>query len=169
MSETELLNGYIDILKRMVRLNEQLLRAIRSERAALRKANADEVKRRTGEKSELVEKIGVLEAERRAQSVPLAEIVGCEPEALTLSVLCEWTAEKRQGKEVRRISDKLRQLIHDVERANRENAGLMGHSLAIVREAIVLLERFRQPPQVYGRHGEVRDIGQSGHTLSSKA
>jgi flagellar biosynthesis/type III secretory pathway chaperone len=143
----------LDLLEREFKVQEDLLRLLTKERAAIVKLNSEETEALADEKSQLLDKATSIE-ERRKEIIgekKLPEIIATCPEA-------------RLKKQLESRRSELKELALGVKELNDLNFQLLQQALGFVASTFSIVRSAQAPePNTYGRKGKLSSDGSVTH------
>lgn len=160
-----LLHNLLDLLEEEAWLLESLLSVLRKEKKAIVCARIGDLNKACKEKENLILKIRIIEEQRVNILKKLAGCFDISQEALTVTGLSR-LIEKPLSDRLGRCFSKLLFLTESIHEINRNNEGLIEHSIDLVRASMVMLEDLIAPGSVYYKNGKSQPGGHTGRVLS---
>ncbi len=160
-----ILNQLIEILEQSKGFYQDLLPVINREKRAALHSDPSQLIAVTGEKEELLARLGRLERQRIKLVGLLAGNLNVSPTQLSLSALAAH-ADTYQSYRILSLRESLDELVGQIKRANAENRLLIQHCLDLVCGALGFFQHWMTPVSVYGSSGRMDNDHRSGRLLS---
>ena len=159
-----LLKKLLRLLEHATELYQSLFAVVQQEKEAVVSLNLQHLNQACKAKESLLLKLRILEEQREQLMDKLASDLGCSPQEISLTQLCQWVEEPYAGLFRERSTDLLA-LIQKLQKANRQNKSLLSHSLELIQGSYNLLNNAMADSPVYYRRGDVQKNRPTGRLL----
>jgi flagellar biosynthesis/type III secretory pathway chaperone len=153
-----------EIISEEIRLNRTLLSALADEKEAIAAFSLEGINQATATKEGIVSSIHSLEERRQSLVSRLAERLQLDPGQLTLARLAR-LVKKPFADELEKSLRDLRELVRQIDEANRENAYYIQFTLGFISDSISLIQSTVAPLATYSAGGKVSHLKLSGRML----
>ncbi len=121
-----------------------------------------ELERITDEEQAIVSRINSIDKKRQETTADIANVLNMDVQTLKLKTIIQLMAKRpEEQKALEEVYDKLHQSVHQVERVNRENAGLIKSALDMVHFNMQLIQSARTAPENANYNKGARNTGEA--------
>lgn len=142
------------ISEREIALILRFVALLKDEQESLKRANASALPEISAAKIDLVEKLNLLEAERRT-------VLGIVGDEKTRAAMAVWLTNNPKDKTAAENWKRLLNLAQEAKQLHELNAQLVGMHLQQTSEALVILTRQAEQHSLYGSNGQAAQFSGS--------
>ncbi len=143
-----LMENLLDVLDRECSEYDSLLELSRKKTPVIVAGNIEELEKITDEEQNVVNRINLLDKERKETTVDIADVMNKDVTQLKITNIIELLAQRpEEQKKLAEIYDRLQTTVREMVRINEHNKILIEDSLGMVDFNLNLLQAMRSAPE----------------------
>lgn len=164
---SDLFEGLVGVLRKEIEVYEELLSAIRQERAVLIKPAVDKIQESNARKETCVLKAKMLEEVRLKGVRRIAAALGVDPAGINITRLLD-SAGDRHRLDLTDCRSRLTPLLEEVRKANEANRLVLESSMGLVEGSLHFIRSILYPGATYLDSGEMNRQTRNGNLLHTE-